>query len=182
MYASCLGIYSEEDLKKAIVLLKENSIEFEEANPLTLFEQNEAEYRLTEMYDVVDQQGNIVTVPDKVIAEAARSLANGEYFDYDWIDELISRALDRNGLMLSYCYKERNDTAKDLDVIKIGEKVMLPFGPGEDLDLAKWLDNKGPTCGYEVVQIDKDNQKCWIKDCPYSIPLDRVTVFQNIGF
>lgn len=178
MYVSCLGIYNEEDLKKAVALLKENGIEFTKGNPLSLFEQNEAEYRLTELYEVVDQNGNPAVITDELIADAANALEGGEYFDYDWLDELISRVLARNGLMFASDYEVSDDD--DFDILKVGEKVMLPFGAGEDTELAKWLDQH--IAPFEVVQVDKDNKKCWIKDCPCSISLDRVTVFQNIGF
>lgn len=177
MYATCFGIYNDSDIEKVVELLTTNGIEFKEAGALTLFEENEAKFRLTQMFKVVDENGNLAEITDGLILDVACAMGNGEYFDYDWLDELIARELEAQGLRL-LCDDDGDYDDADLDVVKVGEKVMV--SAGDNMELAEWL--KQHAYPFEVIAIDKEEQKCWIKECPYAIPLDKVTVFQNIGF
>lgn len=182
MYANCLGIYNQEDVEKAIRLLKENNIEFNAADPLTLFEENEAEYRLTEMHTVVDKNGKTVEITDELIADVANVLGGGEYFDYDYMDDLIQRELELNQLSLKHFSNMNgyNVTKNISECLEIGDLVIFPHGAGDDIELAQWLDKNSEP--YKVTRINEDEQRCWVEGCLYDIPFSKIALFQNIGF
>lgn len=94
MFAACLGIEEKKDVEKVLAFLEENHIHYRKESSLTLFELEEAEYRMTEMYSVVDQDNNPVEVTPDLIECAADSFGNGEYFNYDVLDNLLRACLE----------------------------------------------------------------------------------------
>lgn len=105
MYKRYIGIkdnVSDQDILKITEFLRSNQIDYDITfSGLSLFETEEAEFRMKQIDQIVNKKGEPVSVTEELIYKVSEQLGEyaDTYLDFDRIDEIITDCLDENDLM-----------------------------------------------------------------------------------